>query len=392
MLAACWAAASAACLVVTGCSHAGSAGTDQTTPRVTALGNPDDVEVSVRPLIATYNPASQAPPVPPSQDWRQVPSPALPRDAQVYTITATGPADAWAAGTSGLNDGQALLVHWNGTSWTRPALPASTLGLSEFTSLASAGPRNVWVSGVGTTGNWPSPHIYHFGGARWDEVRLPSDVTGVEGISMTPAGNLWTLIATRAYPGEALIRWNGRGWTRFPAPSPAGGIPAIAAVADDDIWVTGRVSQIYHWNGEHWTPAASPAPSSGEGMRALIAPAHDDVWAAHGFNVGPATAILLHWDGRTWQTVPVPHTGSCPATGISPDGAGGIWVIPCQSNWLGAQYLHWQADRWTDVYASPPGPHSAETAQAIALVPGTQQLWSADSGPDGETLNLYTPR
>jgi hypothetical protein len=36
---------------------------------------------------------------------------------------------------------------------------------------------------------------------------LPSDVIGVEGISMTPAGNLWTLIATRAYPGEALIRW-----------------------------------------------------------------------------------------------------------------------------------------------------------------------------------------
>jgi len=95
MLAACWAAASVACLVVTGCSHAGSAGTDQTTPRVTALGSPHDVEVSVRPVIGSYNPASQAPPVPPSQDWRQVPSPALPRDAQVYTITATGPADAW---------------------------------------------------------------------------------------------------------------------------------------------------------------------------------------------------------------------------------------------------------------------------------------------------------
>jgi hypothetical protein len=250
----------------------------------------------------------------------------------------------------------------------------------------------VWVSGVGTAGNWPSPHIYHFGGARWDEVRLPAYVDAVEGISMTPAGNLWTLIANRAYPGEAVIRWNGRGWTRFPAPSPTGGTPAIAAVADDDIWVTGRVSQIYHWNGEHWTPVASPAPSSGEGMRALIAPAHDDVWAAPGFNVGPATAILLHWDGRTWQTVPVPHTGSCPVTGIAPDGAGGIWVIPCQSNWRGAQYLHWQAGRWTDVYATPPGPLSDEFAVAIAPVPGTQQVWSADDGPDGMTLNLYTPR
>jgi hypothetical protein len=69
------------------------------------------------------------------------------------------------------------------------------------------------------------------------------------------------------------------------------------------------------------------------------------VWAAPGFNDAPATAILLHGAGRTRQTVPVPHTGSCPVTGIAPDGAGGIWVIPCQSNWLGAQYLHWQADR-----------------------------------------------
>jgi hypothetical protein len=59
---------------------------------------------------------------------------------------------------------------------------------------------------------------------------------------------------------------------------------------------------------------------------------------------------------------------------------------------LRAQYLHWRAGRWTDVYATPPGPLRGESAVAIAPVPGTQQVWSADDGPGGMTLNLYTPR
>lgn len=339
------------------------------------------------------------PPTAPSRDWRQVPGAALPADAQIAAIAATGPADAWAVGTTGTrqSERQTLLVHWDGVRWSRPALPVSMGQLSGLQSVVAGNPADVWVMGYSAS-DQPTPHIYHFDGAGWDEVRLPGYVFAVEGISMTPAGRLWAVVMTGAYPGDSVIRWNGRTWTRFPAPLLSGGPANIAALADNDIWVTGNPSQIYHWNGERWTPTASPDASrpcacSDGGLPHIAALASDDVWAALGIGADPSSPpVLMHWDGDAWRNVPVPHAGCCQPTGIAPDGAGGIWVIPFQSDWrLGAQYLHWRAGRWTDVYARTPG-HGAESAVVIASVPGTQQVWSADRGVNGVTLNLYTPR
>lgn len=349
-------------------------------------------------LCAYYDPSARYRQPTPSPGWRQVASPGLPADALFYAITATGAADAWAVGTTGARstERQPLIIHWDGLVWGRVALPASTLRLSAFQSVAAAGRGDVWVTGVGAD-EWLTPHVYHFDGARWAEVGLPAYVDAVEGISMTPAGHLWAVCATRVYPGDCVIRWNGRSWTRFPAPPVLTGGPAdIAALADNDIWVTGTPSQIYHWDGARWTRTASPAVSHGGAVPQIAALASDDVWAAGAvgtsFSSPPLLPVLLHWDGHGWQKVPVPRAGSFPLAGIAPDGAGGIWVAPWHSDWLGARYLHWRAGRWTDVYANPPGPLSAEFAVAIAPVPGTEQVWSADDGPDGMTLNLYTPR
>lgn len=338
------------------------------------------------------------PPTAPSPDWRQVPSTALPADALFSAIAATGPADAWAVGTTGARptERQPLLVHWDGVRWSRPALPASMGQLSGFQSVVAANPADVWVMGDSASDQL-TPHVYHFGGARWDEVPLPGYVLAVEGMSMTPAGHLWAVVATDVYPGDSVIRWNGRTWTRFPAPVLSGGPANITALADNDIWVTGNPSQIYHWNGERWRAAASPdadrpCACSDGGVSQMAVLASDDVWAVLGIGADRSLSpVLMHWDGHAWRNVAVPHAGCCQPTGIAPDGAGGIWVIPFESDWLGAQYLHWRAGRWTDVYARAPG-HGAESAEVIASVPGTQQVWSADRGVNGVTLNLYTPR
>ena len=76
---------------------------------------------------------------------------------------------------------------------------------------------------------------------------------------------------------------------------------------------------------------------------------------------------------------------------VTPDGAGGIWVIPLTSSSPGPKYLHWHAGRWTVVSAKPLAPLSGEEdAVAIAQIPGTQQVWSADAGAN-PVLRLYTP-
>lgn len=175
------------------------------------------------------------------------------------------------------------------------------------------------------------------------------------------------------------------------------GTSGITARTDTDVWVVAGPSQIYHWNGERWARAVSPVRTRGGTLPSMVALAPDDVWAAGTFGSQPNTdgALgppgLMHWDGHAWHQVPVPLARTCALGGIASDGAGGIWVLPCISDWRGAQYLHWHSGRWTDVYAKPLGPTLIETAGAIALIPRTQQVWSADFGSDSPTLNLYTP-
>jgi hypothetical protein len=388
-LAACGGAAALACLAVAGCGQAGTANS--------AFPGRTPVQVKTLNGGGVFVKLPSAPPAPPSPDWRQVAGVALPASAQISAIAATGPADAWAVGTTraGVGEGQALLVHWDGARWSRPALPASMGQLSGFVSVAAANPADVWVMGYRAS-DGPTPHIYHFDGTRWDEVPLPGYVSGVEGLSMTPAGHLWAVVATGVDPGDSVIRWNGRTWARYSAPRLTGGPANIAALADNDIWVTGNPGQIYHWNGERWAPTASPDASracacSAGGIPHIAALTSDDVWATADIGTAPSSPpVVMHWDGHAWRNVPVPHAGCCQPAGIAPDGAGGIWVIPSQSDWLGAEYLHWRAGRWTDVYARA-RPQTAEIAMAIAPVPGTQQVWSAESGLDSVTLNLYTP-
>ena len=351
-------------------------------------------------ICASYNPpAPQTTPIP-SPGWRQVPAPALRQNARYYAVTATGPSDAWAVGNTGLPGQYPLIVHWNGVRWSQVTLSASMRRLDTFTSVVAANPGNVWVAGHVPDSRF-TPHLYHFDGTQWHDVPLPSDVLTLSGMAITPDGHLWAAGWTSAGKYEYVIHWNGRGWTRLTtAIRIVSGTPGISARTDTDVWVVADPGEIYHWDGERLARAASPVRTRGGTLPYLVALTPDDVWAAGIFGAGSSTGTstalgppgLLHWDGKAWHQVSVPLARpSCGLNGIASDGAGGIWVVPCLSDWRGAQYLHWRSGRWTDVYAKPLGAALSEFAVAIALVPGTQQVWSAEPSTCTHRPDTQTP-
>ena len=348
---------------------------------------------SAPPATTSVRPPS--PVTAPLSGWRPVQVPAQSGVMVYKAITATGPADAWAVGqaSGGFVPGvYPLVIHWNGTRWQRMPLPAATRRWEMFTSVVAASPANVWVTAASYTLQ-EFAVIYHYDGVGWTEIPVPAHVYSISSMAVSRDGHLW--ITGHAHLDAYVARWDGRAWTLLTPPGPPATLTGIAARTDSDVWVTGDPQDLYHWDGEHWTRAVSPVQAGGN-LPEVIALSASDVWAAGavgGFGIRgePPPAGLLHWDGHHWSTVQVPLQGDNPLSGITPDGAGGIWVIPLTSSSPGPKYLHWHAGQWTVVSAKPLAPLSGEEdAVAVAQIPGTQQVWSADAGAN-PVLRLYTP-
>jgi len=78
---------------------------------------------------------------------RQVPVPRTTYGGSLSDVAATSAADAWAVGfeaTIGGGGGPGLILHWNGTAWTRAPLPA-TVRNGLFTGVAATSRTNAWA-------------------------------------------------------------------------------------------------------------------------------------------------------------------------------------------------------------------------------------------------------
>jgi hypothetical protein len=112
--------------------------------------------------------------------WRDVALPkiAVSKGGQMFPgfIAAATPASVWATVGIGPSDGGAavttVLLHWNGSAWSRVPLPKAV----NVYGLASDGHGGFWVASY--TVNKPGVYLaglvmYHYSGDRWNRVAVP---------------------------------------------------------------------------------------------------------------------------------------------------------------------------------------------------------------------------
>jgi hypothetical protein len=79
-------------------------------------------------------------------------------------VAAISARDVWAVGlTATAGPARDVILHWNGTSWKRAALPAHTPN-GILHGVAASGAGNVWA--VGST-NYATTLILHWNGTSW---------------------------------------------------------------------------------------------------------------------------------------------------------------------------------------------------------------------------------
>jgi PASTA domain-containing protein len=283
--------------------------------------------------------------------WTVVPSLRVEagRQAELTSVSAISASNIWAVGNyvDG-RDGTVLILHWDGTSWTRQTVGVSTVGSSLEVSALPSG--EAWAVGGRT--------ILHRDGSGWVQTPLPSDpgLAGLDlfGVTAASASSAWAVGLTRTPSlGPVILHWDGSNWTRDHLADGLYYLTGISAVSATDAWAVGAsvnddgsqaVPVTLHWDGTSWASVPSPDPATGAqpsaALGGVIAVSASSAWAVGSYTTGgdgtgdpPTASLLQHWDGHNWTQIPTLRSGTRDELSrVAAGPAGTLWTLSRSDN------------------------------------------------------------
>jgi hypothetical protein len=214
--------------------------------------------------------------------------------------------DVWIAGGALGSGGDALILHYDGSAWTRtdPGTDATLW----WVDAPAAGPR--WF--VGERGTVLS------GDALTAET-VPTTAT-LYGVWQSEAGTVWIVGGEPDLSGVILRRVDGGAWEDVTPAGTAAAYFKVWGASDDDVWICGQSGALVHWDGSALAPVALPGGvSKSTPLFTVAGSAPNDVYAVGGLG----TAVALHFDGGTWSALGDAALSGIPGlTGVSVDSDG----------------------------------------------------------------------
>lgn len=285
-------------------------------------------------------------------EW-QLAKVAIPGEAALHSITASGRDDAWAIGRHGGKGAPPLALHWNGRTWRSAPVP----GLSNINNIDADSPNDVWAVGTDGTAHWD--------GRRWKTVRFPvpantsAEGMGIKAVSIKDAWLIGSQInsVTNRYNGF-VQHWNGRQWRPVQIPAAENDVySAIDARGPRDVWIAAYerhgkktwVEVFLHWNGNAWKTLPAPASTySSIYLTKIRIFASNDVWGVGRLDPSDLydRPLAMHWDGRRWSYAPTPNSFGSLYDVVKSGGR--LWAVgdTVYRPWLPLA-LRWSGRSWT---------------------------------------------
>jgi hypothetical protein len=211
--------------------------------------------------------------------WTQVPSPnpgGPTHDSRLTAIAVVSARNAWAAGyyQTARAFRRTLILHWNGRSWTQVPSPnpgGSADGNLLFGVTATSA-SDAWAVGYTTTKTGATTLILHWNGTSWSRRPSPNEATGatpridhLQGVTATSAENAWA-VGYYQLSGAGfytlILHWDGTSWRAQPSPDPDGDndfLISVAASSASSAWAVGGSNNgfgpqalVVHWDGSFW--------------------------------------------------------------------------------------------------------------------------------------------
>jgi hypothetical protein len=253
--------------------------------------------------------------------WTRMTAPNPENDELTYlgAVVAISSNDVWALGNR--SSYWTLALHWDGAQWSyvpspRVLFPSGLNPCCAFISSADGAASNdVWAVG----GYNLEDHIYsfsmHWDGTQWSLHSIPRTTSDeykmkVDGLTFVAANNVWAIGAGSDFTdGDfiAIFRWNGTAWSvAYRQNISAPSFKTdIDAVSANDIWAASS-GLLLHWNGTQWSVVSGPPGGAPYGYPSIAARAANDVWVIYSSTDDPPSPdISIHWDGAQWSSMTI---------------------------------------------------------------------------------------
>jgi len=186
-------------------------------------------------------------------------------------------------------------------------------------------------------------------------------------LAATSSGPSWRTVASRAHLNR---------------PS------AIAAIAGNDVWVMGSVSDSVrdvrtgaaHWNGRSWSRVPVPDVGNGAGMlNGVDALARNYVWAVGYSSSGHQKTLIERWNGTNWRLVSSPNAGGTSRNNTLTDvdalSTTNAWAVGSSitANSHKSLIQRWNGESWRIV--SSPDPVISNSLLGVAAA-GPKDIWA----------------
>jgi len=205
--------------------------------------------------------------------------------------------------------------------------------------------------------------------------------SGLNGVGVVSSCSVWAVgFRTVGTVQRTLIEyWNGKHWAPVKSPNPGTGttsdsLNAITVISKNDAWAVGDVinankvywsTLILHWNGKSWKTVPSPNPGgpfATNALTAISAVSATNIWAAGYFIYGKYQTAILHWTGTKWKTVPTPNkagaSNGSSLYAIAATSRSLAWAsgYACSTSACLPVLLRWNGKKWSlTASASVPG-------------------------------------
>ena len=291
--------------------------------------------------------------------WSVVPSPDPLAAAanvvnQLNSVIAIAPNDAWAVGysVSGSNPYQTLTMHWNGSIWQVVPSPnlAPPNGYNALNAVSAVASNDVWAvggvpGGIGVNGR---AILMHWNGATWTLTPEPPETvywssTTRTGVTAVAANDVWAVGQFSAF------RWNGSVWA-VAAGFSGQNLAAVDHSSATNVWSVGTNppsgggsegggsqgrANAQRFDGATWTNTnpALVGTSNDTGFYGVTAISPSNVWAVGRLN---RFTLTQQWDGSAWRVVGSANGNSNPdpnsvigniLLGVHANSATDIWAV-----------------------------------------------------------------
>src|ERR1051326_860019 len=322
--------------------------------------------------------------------WSKVPSPDPgPKGNHLLGVSAVSPTDAWAVGYYGNSTcamAATLTLHWDGTAWSTVKSPDPGAACNYLEGVSAVSPTDAWAVGQSCTFAINTCHtlILHWNGTAWSKVASPNPGSGgfdpLASVSADSAIDAWAVglyctTSSCATRNTLILHWNGTAWSKVASPNPASGtyfLNSISPGSPASAWAVGdycitstcstKNTLILHWNGTAWSKVTSPDPGPAmDSLNGVTALSPANAWAVGDYctprRCSVTNTLILHWNGTTWSTVVSPdpgtHNGLDAVSATTPRNAWAVGstcvsVFGCRPS---ALILHWDGTTWSTASA-----------------------------------------